>query len=127
MKSIYRTTPESKETIEALWKLAKVILDTLDFKDVVTKIVESLLSELNYLKLGYRIIVLVLKDEDDNVLKRVSLSKTSEAEKLLEATTIPFPKMDVPLTALDNLIVKAFNDQKPYYTNNWPVFLSKVS
>ena len=57
---------------ELLWRLEKIILDTLDFKDVVQKIVDSVLMELGYLELGYRIVVLALLDDKGKYLKRIS-------------------------------------------------------
>ncbi|OGK40943.1 hypothetical protein A3A46_04015 [Candidatus Roizmanbacteria bacterium RIFCSPLOWO2_01_FULL_37_13] len=120
----YTTTPQLKQTVDALWRLEKIILNTLDFKQVVQKIVDSLLTELNYLELGYRIVVLVLYDEKNNVLKRISISQTDEAKKALIATPIPFPKIDIPLSALDNLCVKVFMFKKPASTSFWPDILT---
>lgn len=120
---MFNPQPHSKNTIEALWKIEKIILDTLDFNQVVHKIVDSILVELGYLNLGYRIIVLILYDEKEQVLKRISLSQTTEARKLLEKTNIPFPKMDVPISATDNLCVKVFLESIPYNTTYWPDIL----
>ena len=67
-------TPASQEIIEALWRLQKIILDTLDFNQIVQCI-----------------------DQERNVLKRVSLSQTPEPAKALVASTIPFPQIEFPL------------------------------
>ena len=117
---ISSTTPKTKETIQSLWKLEKIILDSLDFHTVVQKISDSVLTELGYLDLGYRIIVLTLADKNRNVLNRVSLSQTPEAAKAQEASAIPFHKIDIPLDANDNLLIKTLNDKKPYVTKFWP-------
>ena len=113
-------TPKTQKIIEALWKLEKIILDTLDFNEVVQKICDGLLNELGYLELGYRIIVLTLVDENKKVLKRISLSQTKEAKLAQAASAIPFHQIDIPLDAKDNLLIKTFNDRKPYITHNWP-------
>lgn len=120
----YQTEPQSKNTIRSLWKLEKIILDTLHFDDVVQIIVDSVLSELGYLNLGYRVIVLILHNKEKNILKRVSLSQTDEAKRLLATTTIPFPQMDIPLNATENICVKSFTTQSPQYTTYWPDILT---
>src|SRR3990167_7564485 len=73
-----KTLKQKEGIILALEKLEKVILDTLDFNQTVQKIVDSLLLELNYLDLGYKIIVLALVDPKDKSLKRVSISQTAK-------------------------------------------------
>jgi signal transduction histidine kinase len=130
LKSIFKnnpsTTPKSKTTIEALWRLQKIILDSLDIREVVQKIVDGLLTELGYLNLGYRIIVLTLVDEEKKVLKRISLSNTAEAGKALAASPIPFHEIAIPLDATDNLLIKTLNEQKPHATNNWPELFTPI-
>lgn len=116
----YSTTPQTKSTIEALWRLQKIILDSLDFNEVVKKIVDGLLNELGYLELGYRIIVLTLVDEARGVLKRVSLSSTLEAARAMAASAVPFHEIEIPLEVYDNLLIKVINEQKPYTTHYWP-------
>ncbi|HEX8923419.1 MAG TPA: hypothetical protein VF828_01655, partial [Patescibacteria group bacterium] len=118
--SIHSTTPKTRKIIEALWKLEKIILDTLDFNVVVQKICDGLLTELDYLELGYRIIVLTLVDEDKQVLKRISLSQTDAAAKAQAASAIPFHQIDIPLDTLDNLLIKTLKTKKPQITHSWP-------
>lgn len=115
----YITTPKTKDTIDALWRLEKIILDTLDFNEAVQKIVDSVLTELGYLKLGYRIVVLALIDEASQSLKRISISQTEEAKKALEVTPVPFQEIIIPLSAKDNYCIKAVSDGKPYVTHDW--------
>lgn len=115
----YNTTPQSKKTIQSLWRLEKIILESLDFNDVVQKIVDSVLSELGYLQLGYRIVVLALVDEKTQNLKRISISKTDEAEKALSVTPIPFHSIDIPLSATNNISVMALKENRAYATNDW--------
>lgn len=116
----YITTPQSKKTIEALWRLEKIILDTLDFKEVVQKICDSLLSELGYLNLGYRIIVLTLVDERKKTLKRISLSQTPEAARAQAVSKIPFHDIEIPLSADDNLLIRTIDEKIPQSTHWWP-------
>lgn len=111
--------PQTKETIEALWRLEKIILDSLDFKEVVQKIVDSVLSELGYLRLGYRIVVLTLLDERTQTLHRISISQTEEARKALEITPVPFSEINIPLSAEKNILVKSIFEKVPFTTHDW--------
>lgn len=115
----FNTTPRTKETIESLWRLEKLILDTLDFKDVVQRIVDSMLTELGYLKLGYRIIVLALVDEDTKELKRISISQTDEAKKALEVTPVPFHEIIIPLFEQKNICARVVATGTPETTQDW--------
>jgi signal transduction histidine kinase len=97
----------------------KVILDTLNFNLAVQKIVDTILTEGGYLNLGYRIVVLALIDPQTKVLKRISISKTQDAEKALENTPVPFGNIDIPLNYSQNICIKVLNEQKPAVTSNW--------
>jgi len=121
-KGITETNP--RQLYNALWRLEKVILDSLDFTQVVQKVVDSLLEELEYMKLGYEIIVLALVEEEKHFLKRISISKTSSAEKALKYSPIPFPEIDISLSEERNLCIKALNTGKPYSTEYWPDILT---
>lgn len=92
----------------------------MDFNHVVQNVVDSLLFELNYLQLGYRIIVLTLIDEKSGTLKRISLSQTEEAKRALEASVVPFHQIEIPLTAEDNLLIKVISEKKGSVTSYWP-------
>jgi len=116
--------PSSPDIVKSLWKITKIVLDTLNFNEVTQKICDSLLSELGYLNLGYRIIVLSLYREDCQCLQRISLSQTPEANAATSVSTIPFHDILIPLTATDNYGVKAFLEQKEYVTRDWKDILS---
>ena len=116
---LFNTTPQYRETIDALWRLQKIILDTLDFNEVVQKIVDSVLSELGYLKLGYRIVVLALLDEEKQVLKRISISQTADAKRALEVTPVPFHEIDIPFSEPDNICARAVRNVQKYTTHDW--------
>jgi signal transduction histidine kinase len=116
----YSTTPQTQSIIEALWRLEKIILRELDFDNVVDKIVNSLLVELGYFELGYKIIVLTLVDEEKGVLERVSLSQTDEAAKALAASAVAFHDIEIPLTTPDNILIKTIDEKEPQVTGYWP-------
>jgi signal transduction histidine kinase len=110
----------SSKTIDMLWRLQKLILDTPEFEGVVDRVVNAILTELGYLQLGYRILVLTLVDQQSHTLKRIALSETGEAEKALQASPIPFEQIAIPLSATDNLLIRALNEKKPFVTHYWP-------
>lgn len=120
---LFNTTPQTKETIQSLWRLEKLILDTLDFKDVVQRIVDSMLTELGYLKLGYRIIVLALVDNETKELKRISISQTDEAKKALHVTPVPFHEINIPLFEQKNLCARVVSTGTPETTQDWEEIL----
>lgn len=120
MDNSYSTTPQKKDIIEALWRLQKIILESLDFNQVVRQIVDGLLTELGYLNLGYRIVVLTLVNEQKGVLQRISLSSTPEAARAQEASAVPFKNIEIPLVSENNLLIKTLNEKKPSITHYWP-------
>lgn len=119
----YSTTPQSKKTIVALWRLLKIILESLDFNIVVQEIVDSVLLELGYLKLGYEIAVLCLIDDKSRVLQRISISHTEKAKQALDKTPVPFHEIAIPLNYKHNFLIKAIQDKKPYASDYWPDIL----
>lgn len=120
------TTPRGLKTIQALWGLEKIILDSLDFSHVTQQICDALLHRLGYLELGYRIIVLTLVDEKAGVLKRVALSQTKEALEAQKASAVPFHQIEIPLSAKTNLLIKTIAEQKSHITNYWPEIFTPV-
>lgn len=117
-------TPEKKESLQALWRLLRILLDNLDFEDVVYKVVNSILHELGYLNLGYRIIVLSLIDEKAGGLRRIALSQTPEAARATAVSSIPFEKIVIPFSAKENYCIRVLIEGKPLVTNAWPFLLS---
>lgn len=111
--------PQNVENLQSLLRTMKVILETLDFNAAVQKIVDTILNEGGYLHLGYRIVVLALTEPKTNVLKRISISKTAEAETALAHTPVPFSNIDIPLNYEENLCVKVLKTQQSGITNNW--------
>ncbi len=116
--------PTSVNTVKALWRVTKIVLETLDFNEVAQKICDSLLTELDYLNSGYRVIVLSLYRDDLKGLQRVALSRTPEAQAAVDASPVPFHDIMIPIDATDNYLVKAFLDKKPYVTTDWKDILS---
>lgn len=116
--------PQKKESLESLWRLTKILMENLEFGDVVYKVVNSLLVELGYLKSGYRIVVLSLVDENAGGLRRIALSQTEEAARAKSVSTIPFEKIVIPFSAASNLGIKVLATGKPEVTTYWPDILT---
>ena len=96
------------------------IFDTLDFTLLTERIVNSLLFDIGFIRLDYKIIVLTLIDTQSNLLKRVALSTTQEASITQEVTPVPFEKIEIPLNASNNLLIKAIKTNKTQHTTYWP-------
>ena len=107
-------------TSTILLTLQRVLLEALDFEEVVRRIVNQLLMEPYFHERGYRIIVLNLVDEERAVLKRISLSSTPEAENAQKASAVPFHQIEIPLSAQDNLLIRCLTTQQPQLTHTWP-------
>lgn len=120
----FQKIPQKKESLQSLWRLLRILLDNLDFEDVVYKVVNSILHELGYLNLGYRIIALSLIDEKAGGLRRIALSQTPEAARATSVSTIPFEKIVIPLTAMENYCVKVMYEGRPLVTTAWPYLLT---
>ncbi len=116
--------PAKQEVNFALSRLEKIILETLDFKKVIQRVVDSMLYELGYLKLGYRIIVLALINEEKQVLERVSISQTPEAEKAIAGLPFPFNRVEIPLDAKANFSIRVMEEKKPLVTHSWSDILN---
>lgn len=114
----------SANTVTALWRVTKIVLETLDFKEVAQKICDSLLRELDFLNSGYRVIVLSLYRDDLRGLQRVALSKTPEAQAAMDASPIAFHDIMIPIAAKENYCVKAFLEKKAQVTTDWKDILT---
>lgn len=108
----------------SLTRLEKVILDSLDFKEVVQNVCDSMLYELDYLKMGYRIVVLSLINDDKKKLRRISISQTIEARKAVSGLPLPFETVEIPMTSSDNICIKTMLTGKPLITHEWSDILS---
>lgn len=109
---------------EAIWKIDRIILNTLDFEKVVDSIVNAALIELS--KYGYVILVLSLLDEPKGILKRISISRTDEAAQALRFSPIPFNSIEIPILAKENASVKAMSEKSPQVVDNLADLLAPV-
>jgi len=118
------SSTQSRNTLEALQRLEKIILDTLDFRQVVQKICDSVLNELYFLDLSYRVVILSLINQTKSSLQVVASSQTPEAEKAISAFQIPFLQIQTPLSETDNLAVTITRDQNNQLVSKWSQIFS---
>lgn len=111
-------TEGSGKILTSLWKVNKAILQALDFEKLTEEVVNVVLKELNYLKIGYRISVLTLVDRKANIIRRVSFSPTPEALEILKRACVKFHHIKIPLSAKKNLLVKTIENKQVYITHD---------
>lgn len=112
-------SPNSVEqAISGLWRIDEIILNTTDINLLSEKIVNVMLEELGYLKLGYVIIVLSLLDENQKQLKRISISQTQFAKEALQKSPVPFEQIIFKIEDNENLAVKSILENVPYITDD---------
>ena len=106
-------TRGSGKILTSLWKVNKAILSALDFEKLTEKVVNVVLEELNYLKIGYRISVLTVVDKKAGIVKRISVSPTPEALEILRRAHIRFHDIKIPLRTKKNLLFINQHLRKP--------------
>jgi len=115
---------QSRNTLEALRRLEKVVLNTLDFRQVIQKICDSVLNELYFFDLSYRIVLLALTDDKNDSLQIVAFSRTPEAQRATQTTKISFLDINIPLSDPANLAVKVNQQQNLQISNSWDQIFS---
>lgn len=109
-RDIKKITPEVIYTLDSLWKLQRLVIDTLDFRAVVEKVVENILDELKDFNLGYKFVALGLVDEKEQALKFVSCAKIiSSPQTILQ-------NYSIPLEAQTNICIKCIQRNTPDFT-----------
>lgn len=114
----YRQVPKKENSVRLFGEIVKTLLETLDFTQAVNKIVNLMLTELDYIHHGYQIIVLSLLDTEKQEMRRIAISQTELAKQFLKESPIPFKDIVIPLSSFDNLMVKVINEKKMHITEN---------
>lgn len=120
-------TTQSRNTLEALQRLEKIILDTLDFRELVQKICDSILNELYFLDLSYRLVILALINEKEAKLEIVANSQTPEAQKAIKQTQIPLSWLELSLTDTENSVVDLTRFQSTQKISDWSKIFTSIS
>ena len=120
-------TAQSRNTLEALQRLEKIILDTLDFRELVQKICDSILNELYFLDLSYRLVMLALVNEKEAKLEIVANSQTPEAQKAIEQTQIPLSRLGLALADTENSVFDFTRFQSTQKISDWSKIFTSIS
>ncbi|MEM3063275.1 MAG: histidine kinase dimerization/phospho-acceptor domain-containing protein, partial [Nitrososphaerota archaeon] len=115
---VRKTLLDFNKSLEALWGVEEKILSSLNFEEIVDKIANIVLTELNYLELGYVVVVLALIDKEKNVLRRISLSSTPEAQAFLKEFKVHFRDIVIPLSEEENLGIKAIKERRVFIAHD---------
>lgn len=97
--------------------LNKIILESLDFEDVVQKISDAIPNELSFVT-G----VVAIIDNKKGTIRRVAASKTKEAYEAIRALKVPFKQIEIPLDDKENLMAEAVRSHQILITEDtWDV------
>lgn len=114
---------KSRNTLVALRRLEKIILNTLDFRQVVQKICDSVISELYFIDLSYKIVILSLINQEQKSLQIVAISNTPEAEKAATVFKTPFLNIHTPLSD-ESTLNKVLSGQSTLVSTQWSQIFS---
>ncbi|MBI2009589.1 MAG: GAF domain-containing protein [Candidatus Chisholmbacteria bacterium] len=118
---------QSRNTLEALQRLEKIVLDTLDFRQLVQKICDSILNELYFLDLSYRLVMLALVNEKEGKIEIVANSQTPEAQKAIDQTKIPLSRLEVSLGDTENSPLSLTRLQSTQKISDWSKIFTSIS
>jgi signal transduction histidine kinase len=107
---------------ESLSKVSQVFLATVDFKDLVQRVVDSVLGEVAKLGHDFHIAVLALMqdDKEKKYLKRISVSRTKTAQNVVDNLgKISFKEIVTPMSATQNYCIKAIKQRKHFLTHSY--------
>lgn len=94
-------------------RLNKIILESLDFEEVAQKIADTIPKEL-----AFATGVVAVIDADKGTIRRVAASRTKEAIEAIKALKVPFKNIEIPLTSMDNLMVRAVAERHAFITDS---------
>lgn len=93
-------------------QLNKIILESLDFEDVVQNIADSIPRELKFAT-G----VVAIIDHDKGTIRRIAASRTKEATEAIAALKVPFKDIEIPLSHVENLMARAVSERHAFVTD----------
>ena len=116
---IYQATEDEKNKALVISRqLNKIILESLDYEDVVQRIADAIPNELSFAT-G----VVAIIDQHKRTIRRVAASKTKEAIEAIRTIessmiSIPFKSIEISLDDPNNLMAKAIQEHKILITND---------
>ena len=109
------------------WRINRLILQELEFPKLAQEIVDAIFQELEAEQMGYVLVALIMPDYSINALRRVAVSRTPQAQKMMDNLSVPyFEKVTNSLTDDTNLCVRAFKEGRKYVTKSWCDLLCPV-
>lgn len=113
----YKRALENRyKTLLSFHRIYQLILENLDYDAMIQKIADIIPNELSFAT-G----VLSILDEKRGVLKRVATSQTrqaSDAIKFINTLSVPFEKIEIPITDSNNIMAKAIREKKQFITTD---------
>lgn len=104
-------------------QLNKIILESLDFEDVVQRISDAIPNVLSFVT-G----VVAIIDLKKRTIRRVAASKTKEAYEAISALKVPFKQIEISMDDPENLMAEAIRSRKILITDNiWDVMKPVLS
>lgn len=97
-------------------RIYQLILEDLNYESMIQRIADIIPTELRFAT-G----VLAILDEKKGTLKRVSASQTRqaiEAIKFINTLSVPFEKIEIPVTDSNNIMAKAIRKRKRFVTSD---------
>jgi signal transduction histidine kinase len=129
MPESYDVTSLPQRTLDSLWRLEKIILDTLDFTLVVQRIVDNVMVELDQLYLGYRIVFLRLVDSELKVETQASYSTAHDLQDSFMSAPESMRSFEIPLEQMANPCIQALASRTMGVLETWeelfPAVVSK--
>jgi len=104
---------EKNRALAATYRLFEIILESRSFNEMARNIANAIPKHL-----GYETGVLAVINEKKKVLERVAISETSGGIAALKTLEIPFSNIIIPLSAKDNISIKAIETKKTQYTSD---------
>ena len=97
-----------------------LLAKTTNDKDLFEVIVNAPFhNKLHTTTLDLGIVVLLLADKKEGVIKRIALSDTEPARWAVKMTPLPFHEIKIPSDNKTNIIAKAIKTNEPQYTADW--------
>ncbi|MBI3341683.1 GAF domain-containing sensor histidine kinase [Candidatus Curtissbacteria bacterium] len=103
---------DSSRALLVSHELNQIILESLDFEDVVQKIADTIP---NQLKFATGVVAII--DTEKGTIRRVAASRTKEAIEAIKALSVPFKNIEIPLSYTDNLIARAVAERHAFVTD----------
>lgn len=111
-EKLIKELTKKKESLEALQEVSGVLAGTMDLRETLSLILESLEK-----KLGYFFAAIMLVNREKNCLDNYMVGPSVPIEKIAKMVGLDFTKISMPLTAEENLLVQTVLTGEPQFTN----------